>query len=241
MGVSEPSELEVEDARRYLKQRQIPYTVFYLALSIGNSLLLPSEPLPLVASSQPLCSWAGSSPKCSRGGGVAAPRVTLTRPHSDPRTSAGPLVGTHPGRRAARRAGAAERSRAAQTSMSAPSDPHPVPVLTGVAAAALFSAASVWLAVHRPARCSDRVDEALRLRSARVSAALATLAAAAIAAYFDSPATGWIFATLGLTRAIETAAPVRGRRPADAAASGPPHPLVKGSLVISDQDPGTLL
>jgi hypothetical protein len=97
--------------------------------------------------------------------------------------------------------------------------PDPVPTAACGAAAALFTATSIWLTAHRPARSAARADAALRLCTARTSLALGLLAVSGLATLGSSPA-GCLFAALGLAAAFASTSSGRNRRPA---AGAPAH------------------
>ncbi|QYN41055.1 hypothetical protein K1T35_47795 (plasmid) [Pseudonocardia sp. DSM 110487] len=202
LGISDPTDLEIDEARRYLKRHRIPYAVIYLTLSTVTSLVLPSGRPPLEAILLAVALTGGfiaegiawSSGHTATPGGAPAPQYTARALIPGwTVTLAGILLGT---------LGVLSTAALLGQDWALLVIPSPAPALISVAAALLIATASVWLAVHRRARCSDRIDAALRQRSARVSVMLALLAAAAIAAYCGSAAAAYTFVALGFSGAI---------------------------------------
>lgn len=213
-GVSDPTDVEIDEARGHLRRRQLAYPLFYLVYSAGILLLLP-EPPPLLALilaimitgglfAEVLISWQGGQADAQDD---AAPRHNARA--LIPRwafTLAAVLLGVF-----ALLTGAALLGQ----TWSVRVIPDPVPALACGGAAALFSATTIWLTVHRPARRAARADAALRLCTARTSLALGMLAVSGVAALGGSP-TGYAFAALGLAAAFATTSSSRKRRPAAA-------------------------
>jgi hypothetical protein len=214
-GVSDPSDPEIAEARRFLRRRQLAYPLFYLTYSISILLLLP-EPPPLLAlilaimitsqvfaevvitcQSSPAAAAVNPAPRQTARALIPAWAFTL----------AAVLLGAF-----ALLTGAALLGQAWAVRVI----PDPVPALACAAAATLFCATSIWLTVRRPARPAARADAALRLCTARTSLATGMLAVSGLAALGGSPA-GHGFAALGLAAAFATTSSARNRRPAAAA------------------------
>jgi hypothetical protein len=218
-GVSAPTDLEIEEARRHLRRRQFAHPLFYLTYSISTLLLLP-EPPPLLALilaimitgglfSEVVITWQ-SGPDAGADDAARRHSVRALIP-AWTSTLAAVLFGAF-----AVLTGAAFLGQAWAIRVI----PDPVPTAAcGAAAAALFTATSIWLTVHRPARSAARADAALRLCTARTSLALGLLAISGPATLGSSPA-GYLFAALGLAAAFATTSSGRNRLPA---ADAPAH------------------
>jgi hypothetical protein len=203
-GVGDPTERETDDALRYLKRRRLAYRGLYLAISLG-SLLWP-EPVPLPALVlafllaggflAEVLSWPRATAAVPTD--TSAPRQPV-RALSPSLTMAGMLLTA-----VALLSGAALLGQVWALRVI----PAPAQALGLGSAAVLASAATIWLAAHRPPCCSTRADRALRLRSARVGLGLAILALTAICLSDGSPV-GLACAALGLTGWLTTTAPVR--------------------------------
>jgi hypothetical protein len=221
-GVGDPTELETDEALRYLRRRRLCYPGLYLAISLGASLVAP-EPAPLPAlvlavllAGGLIADVIGWQP------GTAATSADTSAPRQPARGQpARALIPWWSFTLASVLFGAVELLGGAGLlghRWALAVIPSPGLALGLGSAAVLASAATIWLAAHRPTRGSARAHEALRLRSARVGLGLGMLALSTIGASGGSPI-GLAVAALGLAGALATTAPVRNRTPTGAAPS----------------------
>jgi hypothetical protein len=213
-GAVEPTELETDEALRYLERRRLAYPALYLAISLATSLLLPDPALILAV----LLTGAllGEVIDWQRGRRAARPHSS-TAPRSSTADPAPPLIPWWSLALAGMLlaaivlligAGLLGQAWALQVI------PAPGHALVVSSAAVLASATVICLAAHRPTGPTAGAHAPLRLRSARVGLALGMLALATVGASGGSPL-GGVFAALSLVAAVATTAPVRcTRRPA---------------------------
>jgi hypothetical protein len=193
-GATEPDALETDEALRYLKLRRILYPGLYVTISLGASLYLPGDAQlsskvlaslligGLLAEVAAACPWRTAPQEASM-----ARRVRDLIPVWSIWTACLLLIGL-------------VIVAVVAKDWSA--------LVLGLGSVAT-GAAIVWLAVRRQRR--TRVDEALRLRSARVGAGLTMAALGAIAAS-GGAVVGLALGVLGTVGWLVTTAPVRTTR-----------------------------